>query len=180
MFAPYGAKLVAHNVDGKFLRKCTDQQLTDLLRGPVGVVVPDHVATLMFLLPALRGYSSSSSPVNNDTHKQLDMLMLAGNALFQSNRLGAARAIYERALAGYERVIGPDHASTIGIVNNLGALAVAQRRPDDALALFTRALAGREQLFGPGHDLTLNTTQVTTTTPPSNLALHLLYLTLLC
>lgn len=167
-YTPYTDAIIKCRMDGKALRGFNDTQLEVKLRGTIGVADPVHMATLLFILPVLRSLTAPSSSFTtadadalNDKREQLDILMLAGNTLFQQNMLSAARAVYERTLVGYERTIGPDHASTIGLVNNLGVLAVAQRRPNDACTLFTRALAGREQLFGPSHALTLGTCQVT-------------------
>jgi hypothetical protein len=36
--------------------------------------------------------------------------------------LGEAEKMYERTLQGYEKALGPEHTSTINIVNNLGNL----------------------------------------------------------
>jgi hypothetical protein len=40
--------------------------------------------------------------------------------------------MYQRALAGYEKALGPDHPSTLGTVNNLGRLYQAQGKPKEA------------------------------------------------
>jgi tetratricopeptide (TPR) repeat protein len=48
--------------------------------------------------------------------------------------------IYQRALQGYEKAWGPEHASTLSTVNNLGALYANLSRLDDAEQMYQRAL----------------------------------------
>ena len=63
--------------------------------------------------------------------------------------------LYKRALAGRERVLGPDHPITLTAVNNLATLFIKQGRYDEAEPLYKRALAGRERVLGPKHPNTL-------------------------
>ena len=70
-----------------------------------------------------------------------------------------ARRLYQRAMAGYERAVGKDHLSTLGVANNLGALELTEGNVADAQTLYERALAGREKMLGPEHINTLNTCQ---------------------
>jgi tetratricopeptide (TPR) repeat protein len=70
-------------------------------------------------------------------------------------RLQDAEAIYQRALAGYEKALGPDHISTLQTVNNLGALYADLGRLQDAETMYQRALAGYEKALGPDHQVTL-------------------------
>lgn len=42
--------------------------------------------------------------------------------LKQQVQLSAAETIYQRALAGYETALGPDHTSSLDTGNNLGVL----------------------------------------------------------
>ncbi|KAI9863316.1 MAG: hypothetical protein M1813_003758 [Trichoglossum hirsutum] len=72
-------------------------------------------------------------------------------------RYQEAEAMYQRALAGKEKVLGPDHLSTLSTVNNLGILYSDQSRTAEAEAMFQRALVGREKALGPGHQSTLST-----------------------
>jgi tetratricopeptide (TPR) repeat protein len=50
--------------------------------------------------------------------------------------------MYNRALAGYEKALGPEHTSTLDTVNNLGILYADQGRLEDAEMMYNRALAG--------------------------------------
>jgi hypothetical protein len=65
--------------------------------------------------------------------------------------------MYSRALAGYEKAWGPDHTSTLSMVNNLGSLYADQDKLNETENMYSRALAGYEKAWGPDHTLTLNT-----------------------
>ncbi|KAK3312593.1 hypothetical protein B0H66DRAFT_484639, partial [Apodospora peruviana] len=68
-----------------------------------------------------------------------------------------AEAMYDRALQGYEKVLGPTHISTLSSVNNLAALYKYKGRLSEAEAMYNRALQGKEKLLGPGHTSTRRT-----------------------
>ncbi|ERF75445.1 hypothetical protein EPUS_00238 [Endocarpon pusillum Z07020] len=72
-------------------------------------------------------------------------------------RLEAAAVMHQRALAGYEKALGPDHTSTLDTVNNLGILYRDQGKLDEAEEMYMRALAGKEKALGPNHTSTLGT-----------------------
>lgn len=46
--------------------------------------------------------------------------------------------MYERALAGYEKALGPDHTSTLYTVNNLGNLYRGQGKLKEAEEMYQR------------------------------------------
>ena len=66
-----------------------------------------------------------------------------------------AEPLYRRALAGYERVMGPEHPDTLTSVNNLAMLLYSTGAYGEAEPLFRRALAARERVLGPEHPDTL-------------------------
>ena len=68
--------------------------------------------------------------------------------------LAAAKPLYERALAIWERTVGPDHPVTAQSVSNLGRLLQARGELHAARPLAERALVVREQVLGPDHFLT--------------------------
>ena len=72
-------------------------------------------------------------------------------------KLAEAEQMYVRALAGYEKALGPDHTSTLDTVNNLGNLYRDQGKLAEAEQMYVRALAGYEKALGPDHTSTLNT-----------------------
>ena len=59
--------------------------------------------------------------------------------------------MYERALQGLEKVLGPDHTSTLDTAYNLASLYSNQGRLADAEALYERALHGFQHALGPSH-----------------------------
>jgi Tfp pilus assembly protein PilF len=65
--------------------------------------------------------------------------------------------MFQRALSGREKTLGPDHTSTLDIVNNLGLLYSDQGKLDEAEQMFIQALARKEKVLGPDHTSTLNT-----------------------
>ncbi|CAI0650683.1 unnamed protein product, partial [Colletotrichum noveboracense] len=64
-------------------------------------------------------------------------------------RLKEAEAMYERALQGKEKALGPDHTSTLSTVNNLGLLYSKQGRLKEAEGMYERALQGYEKVLHP-------------------------------
>jgi len=80
-----------------------------------------------------------------------------GNFHQDQGRLKDAEMMFDRALAGYEKALGPEHTSTLGTVNNLGLLYADQGRLKDAEIMYNRALAGKEKALGPKHMSTLDT-----------------------
>ncbi|KAL2196387.1 acyl transferase/acyl hydrolase/lysophospholipase [Corynascus similis CBS 632.67] len=80
-----------------------------------------------------------------------------GRLYRNQDRLREAEVIYQRALRGYEKALGPDHTSTQYTVNNLGSLYLDQGRLKEAEAMYQRALQGYEEGLGPDHTSTLKT-----------------------
>ncbi|KAK3340806.1 hypothetical protein B0H65DRAFT_529695 [Neurospora tetraspora] len=80
-----------------------------------------------------------------------------GNLYSDQGRLEEAETMYQRALEGYEKALGPDHTSTLDTVNNLGLLYKTQGRLKEAETMYQRALEGKEKALGPDHTSTLRT-----------------------
>ncbi|KAN0077448.1 HET domain containing protein [Elaphomyces granulatus] len=72
-------------------------------------------------------------------------------------KLDEAEKMYQRALQGTEKALGPDHTSTLTTVNNLGLLYANQGKLDEAEKMYQRALQGAEKALGPDHTSTLTT-----------------------
>ena len=72
-------------------------------------------------------------------------------------KLEDAKKMYQRALQGYEKALGPDHPSTLLTVNNLGKLYADQGKLGEAEKMFERALQGYEKALGAEHTSTLLT-----------------------
>jgi len=57
-------------------------------------------------------------------------------------KLDEAEQIYDRALTGKEKALGPEHSSTLDTVNNLGNLYTYRGKLDEAEQMHERALVG--------------------------------------
>ncbi|KAL4744588.1 hypothetical protein BDW72DRAFT_81072 [Aspergillus terricola var. indicus] len=88
---------------------------------------------------------------------KIDNILNIASLLHQQVQFVAAEEMYQRALAGYKKALGPDHTSTLTTVNNLGVLYRNQGKLKEAEEMYQQALAGREKALGPGHTSTLNT-----------------------
>ncbi|KAH6985405.1 hypothetical protein EDB80DRAFT_224855 [Ilyonectria destructans] len=80
-----------------------------------------------------------------------------GNLYSDQGKFKEAEEMYERALQGKEKALGPHHTSTLRTVNNLGNLYLGQGRFKEAEEMYKRALDGKEKALGPYHTLTLDT-----------------------
>ncbi|CAI7594296.1 unnamed protein product [Penicillium pancosmium] len=83
-----------------------------------------------------------------------------GKLYSDQGKLKDAEDMYQRALTGKEKALGPDHTSTLDTVNNLGGLYFIQGKLKEAEDMYQRALTGYEEALGPDHKThlpTLNT-----------------------
>jgi tetratricopeptide (TPR) repeat protein len=85
----------------------------------------------------------------------LSGLHMLGVLYADQDRLVVAEQIYNRALQGTEKAVGPNHTSACDILNNLGALYNEQGRLVDAQQMYERALQGYEKSYGSKHMRTL-------------------------
>ncbi len=65
--------------------------------------------------------------------------------------MSARSRFTERALAIWEKALGPDHPDVAASLNNLASLYHAQGAYERAKPLYERALAIREKALGPDH-----------------------------
>ncbi|KAH7151967.1 hypothetical protein B0J13DRAFT_470560, partial [Dactylonectria estremocensis] len=84
-------------------------------------------------------------------------LHMLGMLYSDQGKFKEAEEMYERALEGYEKALGPDHTSTLTTVNNLGLLYSDQGKFKEAGEMYERALEGKEKALGPHHTSTLDT-----------------------
>jgi ATP-binding cassette, subfamily B, bacterial len=68
-----------------------------------------------------------------------------------AGRTEEAAALHEQILATRQRVLGPDHPSTLGARNNLANALRAAGRTEEAVALHEQVLAVRQRVLGPEH-----------------------------
>ncbi|MBS1872107.1 MAG: tetratricopeptide repeat protein [Acidobacteria bacterium] len=67
------------------------------------------------------------------------------------DRFDESRPIYERALAIYERVLGPEHYEVAATLHNLSVLEQAQGDVERGVALCRRSLELKRKLLGDDH-----------------------------
>jgi tetratricopeptide (TPR) repeat protein len=79
-----------------------------------------------------------------------------GDLYFGQGKLQEAEEMYQRALAGKEKALSPDHTSTLDTVNNLGNLYYVQEKLKEAEEMYQQALADKKAV-GPDHTSTLGT-----------------------
>jgi tetratricopeptide (TPR) repeat protein len=72
-------------------------------------------------------------------------------------KLAEAETMYQRALTGYEKALGPEHTLTLSTVGNLGLLYANQSKLAEAETMYQRALTGKEKALGLEHISTLST-----------------------
>ena len=82
---------------------------------------------------------------------------LLGHLLRHQEKRDDAAQMYQRALLGYEKALGPNHTSTLETVNNLGLSYWRQGKLGRAKKMFQRALIVQEKELGPNHMSTLDT-----------------------
>ncbi|RYP55778.1 hypothetical protein DL771_012369 [Monosporascus sp. 5C6A] len=78
----------------------------------------------------------------------LDAMVWLGILYFEQGKLGEAEKMYQRALRGYEKALGPEHRSTLETVNNLGILYKDLGKLNQAENMYQRALRGYEKTLG--------------------------------
>lgn len=86
-----------------------------------------------------------------------DAIAWLGILYKNQGKLGEAEKMYQRALPGLEKTLGPEHTSTLDTVCYLGNLYSEQGRLDEAEKMYQRALQGFEKVIGPDHTSTLST-----------------------
>ena len=65
--------------------------------------------------------------------------------------------MYQRALKGKEKALGPNHTTTLNTVNSLGLLYAGQGRLKEAEEVYQRILKGYKKVLGSDHTTALNT-----------------------
>jgi tetratricopeptide (TPR) repeat protein len=84
----------------------------------------------------------------------IDSLHSLGILFADRGKLREAEEMYDRALKGHEATLGPDHTSTLKIVQNVGNLYKVQGKHQEAEKMYDRALKGYKRL-GCYHRTTL-------------------------
>ena len=89
------------------------------------------------------------------THSRYEDFESVALLFREYGRFIEAEQMFQRALAGQEKVFGPDHKSTLQVVNNLGISYKAQGKYAEAERMYQRALEGKEKALGSNHISTL-------------------------
>ena len=123
--------------------------------------VPEYWAIERRLLPHVRKcleYVEDEIDLElQDDQDTLGAINNLGELCSHQGKLAEAEAMYQRALEGKEKALGPEHKSTLETVNNLGILYRNQGKLVEAEAMYQRALEGCEKTWGPEHSSTLDT-----------------------
>ncbi|KIJ50252.1 hypothetical protein M422DRAFT_116234, partial [Sphaerobolus stellatus SS14] len=86
-----------------------------------------------------------------------DVAYTFGNFYWKVGQYEEAERMYEQALAGQEKALGPNHTKTLITVVALGLLYSNLGRLEEAERMYERALAGQEKALGSNHAYTLIT-----------------------
>ncbi|KAL4985113.1 hypothetical protein BDW68DRAFT_189921 [Aspergillus falconensis] len=136
-------------------------QLHELSLISVGYMVPskenrDFTRLQQRLLPhANHLLQKERHSCQNDRINVYGALAGLGTLYYTQGKLKEAEEMYQQALAGYEKLLSPDHISTL----NTGKLKEAEQ-------MYQRALAGKEKALGPDHTSTLVTVNAPRTCLP--------------
>lgn len=84
-----------------------------------------------------------------------DRALNAGIQAYQKKQVAEAARFWEQARTIFSRDLGPDHASTLGAMNNLAVSHNALREDEKARALHEQTLALRRAKLGEDHRDTL-------------------------
>ena len=90
----------------------------------------------------------------NEMHT-LETLALQGLVRQDQGDLDAAIQLNTRALVGWERLVGVENPTTLGLVNNFASLTFQKMDGPETLKLHRRVMEGREKVLGPLHPDTI-------------------------
>jgi Tetratricopeptide repeat len=83
------------------------------------------------------------------------VLIEAGRSMDRAGLVGPAAGYWEALLAASHRVLGPEHAQTVAIRDQLGAAYQASGHVGEAIGLYEATLTEREHALGSDHPETL-------------------------
>ncbi|KAL7276061.1 hypothetical protein RUND412_000977 [Rhizina undulata] len=93
----------------------------------------------------------------SDNMKAAEASFAIASAFSDRGYYKEAGASYQRALTGYELVLGDGHPSTLDVVSNMASMFYYQGLHDKALKWYQRALAGSEKVLGADNTSALDT-----------------------
>jgi tetratricopeptide (TPR) repeat protein len=107
----------------------------------------DYARAEQSFLAAIR----EATQLGADNVRLASSLSNLGQLKYKQKDFAQAEALFHRALAIRERVLGPEHFGLVQNINNLAALHYARGELDQAEPLFQRALGISQQHLGEGH-----------------------------
>jgi Tetratricopeptide repeat len=107
----------------------------------------DYARAEQSFLAAIR----EATQLGADNVRLASSLSNLGQLKYKQKDFAQAEALFHRALAIRERVLGPEHFGLVQNINNLAALHYARGELDQAEPLFQRALGISEQHLGESH-----------------------------
>ncbi|MEO7038579.1 MAG: tetratricopeptide repeat protein [Gemmatimonadaceae bacterium] len=107
----------------------------------------DYARAEQSFLAAIR----EATQLGADNVRLASSLSNLGQLKYKQKDFAQAEALFHRALAIRERVLGPEHFGLVQNINNLAALHYARGEFDQAEPLFQRALGISEQHLGESH-----------------------------
>ncbi|RYN56964.1 hypothetical protein AA0117_g13226 [Alternaria alternata] len=127
---------------GLFAAACAASPVaTRMLSGWIGDIAGSEIE-FSRAMQLLRNYSLVEQVQDTDAMHALDFLFTT------QDKLAEAEQMYERALRGYEEVLGPTNRSTLDTVDSLSSLYFKQDKLGEAEKMFERALRGYEERLG--------------------------------
>jgi hypothetical protein len=97
--------------------------------------------------------SAQRLPYENEQRSAADSIL--ADALFNSGKYAKAETIFRELLAVQQRVLGPEHPSTLGAANNLANALHEQGKYAEAEAMLRKTLAVQQRVMGREHPETL-------------------------
>ncbi len=162
-----GTAVVMHRLIGRVVREsgpagALDTVLTDLAPALVGLLPapgapppPEVVAEIAAHAVALLDHGANPARPTPTVVAITDTATTLGIWLYRVGAYTLMVTINELALTLRERVLGPDHPTTLASRNNLANGYRAVGRHQDAITLDELTLATRERVLGPEHPDTL-------------------------
>lgn len=158
----YGMHSCVHSWAIHVLNQGWDPETAGLVLECVGSHVPDENTQEAWATrrQLMRHAARCSEYVMNGTVKKKDREWALHNLGYMFSKVGKfdeAEMMYQRALQGKEKALGPEHISTLLTVNNLGCLYRDRGRLDEAEIMYQRALQGYKKALAPEHISILDT-----------------------
>jgi tetratricopeptide (TPR) repeat protein len=121
------------------------------------VVLPDYQdpgtwSTWRALLPHIETLTGHTAASDESVTATIALIRNhTGLFLLNQGMHISALTHHHRALADFERILGPDHPNTLGSRNNLAGAYASAGRTAEAIPLLEQTLTDAERILGPDH-----------------------------